>query len=222
MYAQKTKAPRYSCAPSGQGDENGNTSFQPGPCPAEWQAPPEKAVHPETTNYRKDLFRYKEKVKNEEVRGALRGSSAPFTPKNLQSSYHEPRPSRASPVTRVGAGAGPAKPATSLGRNTHTSSIDSLREDITAQVIKELTPVMRQAAVETTQQEMERFFEYAKEETTEEKLKVILSRMEGLDDEGLDALFFRSPVMMQAMKKVLHRAELDEAVNQWEDIETGL
>ncbi|KAI1419759.1 hypothetical protein F5Y12DRAFT_792789 [Xylaria sp. FL1777] len=95
------------------------------------------------------------------------------------------------------------------------------RQKIARQVTDALLPRLERIAAEAAEREMDKLIESARGETTREKIHAILARVNELPEEELETLFLRNGVMAAALRTVLRRVEVEEAVAQWEDIAPG-
>ncbi|KAF2967041.1 hypothetical protein GQX73_g6549 [Xylaria multiplex] len=112
-------------------------------------------------------------------------------------------------------------PTTTSADKVSVSGLREEREEIVRQVIEILLPRIEQAAAAAAEREIDKLIEAANGETTREKIQAILSRVDTLPEGDLDNLFLRSDVMATALRTVLRRAELEEAVGEWEDLASG-
>ncbi|KAI1827636.1 hypothetical protein F4861DRAFT_492046 [Xylaria intraflava] len=96
---------------------------------------------------------------------------------------------------------------------------DRERSEITTLVVDYLLPRIQESAAKAAEQELDKFIEAARGETTREKLQAILSRVQELPGDALETLFLRRSVMASALRRVLQRVEIEDAVdNEWEDV----
>ncbi|KAI0542802.1 hypothetical protein GGR58DRAFT_522880 [Xylaria digitata] len=109
-------------------------------------------------------------------------------------------------------------PATTSADEVSASSLRGEREEIVRQVTDILLPRIEQAAAAAAEREIDKLIESASGETTREKIQAILSRVDQLPEGDLENLFLRSEVMAMALRAVLRRVELEEAVGEWEDL----
>ncbi|KAI0418987.1 hypothetical protein F5X98DRAFT_335780 [Xylaria grammica] len=113
------------------------------------------------------------------------------------------------------------EPLTALVDSIIASRLQKERESIVTQVIDRLLPRIEQAAGEAAGRELDKLIEAANGETTREKIQAVLSRVDELQEDDLENLFLRSVVMARALRTILRRVELEEAVAQWEDLAPG-
>ncbi|TGJ79248.1 hypothetical protein E0Z10_g9516 [Xylaria hypoxylon] len=113
------------------------------------------------------------------------------------------------------------EPITTSADEIIASRLQTEREAIVRQVVDSLLPRIEQAAAEAAEREIDRLIESTSGETTREKIQAILVRVNELPEDDLENLFLRSEIMATALRTVLRRVELEEAVGQWEDLAPG-
>ncbi|KAI8949794.1 hypothetical protein F4801DRAFT_551638 [Xylaria longipes] len=113
------------------------------------------------------------------------------------------------------------KPIVRCGKRGRKWRLQREREAIAEQVIDHLLPRIERAAAEAAEREIDRLIDSAGGETTREKMQAILARVNELTEDELETLFLRSAVMASALRTVLRKVELEDAVAQWEDLAPG-
>ncbi|KAI0111143.1 hypothetical protein GGR51DRAFT_557549 [Nemania sp. FL0031] len=101
------------------------------------------------------------------------------------------------------------------------SRLEAEREDIVRQVLDRLLPQIERVAAAAAEREIDRLIESTRGETTREKIQAILGRINQCSEEELETLFTRSAVMATALRTVLRKAEMEDAVEQWVDVLPG-
>ncbi|KAI1127234.1 hypothetical protein F5Y10DRAFT_266307 [Nemania abortiva] len=101
------------------------------------------------------------------------------------------------------------------------SRLKAEREEIVKQVVHHLLPQVERVAAAAAEREIDRLIESAAGETTREKIQAILGRINELSEDELETVFLRNSVMATALRTVLQKAELEDALAQWEDLHPG-
>ncbi|KAI0018030.1 hypothetical protein F4780DRAFT_781734 [Xylariomycetidae sp. FL0641] len=91
------------------------------------------------------------------------------------------------------------------------------QETIAQQVVAELLPKLAVAAERAVDRVVE---EGAMAGSAEEKTRAVLDRLQELPVGDLEGLF-KQPAMINVLRRLLSKLELDEACSEWEDIGSG-
>ncbi|CAJ2503361.1 Uu.00g107550.m01.CDS01 [Anthostomella pinea] len=101
-----------------------------------------------------------------------------------------------------------------------TSKFRTEQDVLVDRIVDKLIPRLEIAASKAVQREMDLSIEELRSETTEEKIQTIQDRIQDLPDDALERLFSQN-TMINTLKRLLNRLELDDACNDWEDVGAG-
>ncbi|KAI2627181.1 hypothetical protein GGS21DRAFT_257576 [Xylaria nigripes] len=87
--------------------------------------------------------------------------------------------------------------------------------------IEDLVPWIQHIAVRAAEREVDRLSGTMRSETTSDKIQAVLTRVQELPDDALETLFLRRSVMIDALRRVMRRVEVEDACAEWEDVAPG-
>lgn len=97
------------------------------------------------------------------------------------------------------------------------SKLEAERERLIEDTARSLLPQLEAIAAEAATREMDSFIEEVKRETDDEKVQAITNRLQDLSTDVVQRVFLQKSVV-EVLKKLLSRLELDLAVAEWEEI----
>ncbi|KAI8631604.1 hypothetical protein F5Y19DRAFT_493478 [Xylariaceae sp. FL1651] len=151
----------------------------------------------------------------------------------VESSTKEGQPQRAEPARVVESEIDSGRASPVVGRTELQESImvfinEMLISRLRTERIKTihgivnyLLPRIERAAAEAAEREVNKLIEDAQGESVPEKIQAILGRAQELPDDALETLFLRRSAMTDALKRLLHKIQLEDADNEWEDLGRG-